>query len=192
MKLISFLFKSSPRMVILAILAGVISGICSTILLGLVGRSLSDLHSITSQHLRIFVAMCLIVPIMRFISEALLVRIGQGAVFKQRLQLSRRILAAPLRQLEQIGAHRLMAALTDDVLSISAAVLIVPLTTINVAVVAYLLFAKRLFGVRGGAAAEHAIREADVGWQALDRASPEAAAQALQGASASRCSVPLG
>ena len=63
---------------------------------------------------------------------------------------------------------------------------------INVAVVAYLLFAKRLFGVRGGAAAEHAIREADVGWQALDRASPEAAAQALQGASASRCSVPLG
>ena len=135
MKLISFLFKSSPRMVILAILARVISGICSTILLGLVGRSLSDLHSITSQHLRIFVAMCLIVPIMRFISEALLVRIGQGAMFKQRLQLSRRILAAPLRQLEQIGAHRLMAALTDDVLSISAAVLIVPLTTINVAVV---------------------------------------------------------
>jgi uncharacterized membrane protein (DUF2068 family) len=43
---------------------------------------------------------------------------------------------------------------------------------INVAVALYLLFAKRLFGVRGGVAAEHAIREADVGWQALDRATP--------------------
>ena len=45
---------------------------------------------------------------------------------------------------------------------------------INVAVVAYLLYAKRLFGLRGGAAAEEAIREADVGWQALERSAPEA------------------
>jgi uncharacterized membrane protein (DUF2068 family) len=44
---------------------------------------------------------------------------------------------------------------------------------INVAVVAYLLWAKRLFGVRGGAAAEHAQREHDVGWAALERATPE-------------------
>ena len=43
---------------------------------------------------------------------------------------------------------------------------------INVAVVAYLLFAKRLFGLRGGAAAEEAIREADVGWTALERTAP--------------------
>jgi uncharacterized membrane protein (DUF2068 family) len=43
---------------------------------------------------------------------------------------------------------------------------------VNVAVVAYLLYAKRLFGVRGGVAAEHAIREADVGWVALERATP--------------------
>jgi uncharacterized membrane protein (DUF2068 family) len=47
---------------------------------------------------------------------------------------------------------------------------------INVAVVVYLLLAKRLFGVRGGAAAEHAERERDVGWAALERAAPEAVA----------------
>ena len=50
---------------------------------------------------------------------------------------------------------------------------------VNVAVVVYLLFAKRLFGVRGGAAAEHAIRAADVGWDAIDRTAPEAIAQSL-------------
>jgi uncharacterized membrane protein (DUF2068 family) len=43
---------------------------------------------------------------------------------------------------------------------------------VNLAVVLYLLFAKRLFGIRGGAAAEHAQRERDTGWQALDRATP--------------------
>jgi len=44
---------------------------------------------------------------------------------------------------------------------------------INLAVVAYLLFAKRLFGLRGGAAAEHRERERDVGWAALERSAPE-------------------
>lgn len=44
--------------------------------------------------------------------------------------------------------------------------------TLNVAVVAYLLFAKRLFGLRGGAAAEHALRVQDVGWGALERSAP--------------------
>jgi uncharacterized membrane protein (DUF2068 family) len=45
---------------------------------------------------------------------------------------------------------------------------------INVAVVAYLLYAKRLFGLRGGARADEEIRERDVGWQALERSAPEA------------------
>jgi uncharacterized membrane protein (DUF2068 family) len=43
---------------------------------------------------------------------------------------------------------------------------------VNVAVVLYLLLAKRLFGIRGGAAAEHAQREHDTGWEALERATP--------------------
>jgi uncharacterized membrane protein (DUF2068 family) len=45
---------------------------------------------------------------------------------------------------------------------------------INVAVVAYLLYAKRLFGLRGGADAERREREEDMGWPALERSSPEA------------------
>lgn len=45
---------------------------------------------------------------------------------------------------------------------------------INLAVVLYLLLAKRLFGLRGGVAAEERERERDVGWQALSRNAPEA------------------
>ena len=45
---------------------------------------------------------------------------------------------------------------------------------INLAVVAYLLYAKRLFGLRGGAAAEHEERERDAGWPAIERATPGA------------------
>lgn len=43
---------------------------------------------------------------------------------------------------------------------------------VNVAIVIYLLRAKRLFGVNGGAAAEHEERERDIGWAALERTAP--------------------
>jgi uncharacterized membrane protein (DUF2068 family) len=41
---------------------------------------------------------------------------------------------------------------------------------INVAVVLFLLFRKRLFGVRGGVAADEAERRHDMGWEAIRRA----------------------
>ncbi|HEX3433089.1 MAG TPA: DUF2127 domain-containing protein, partial [Solirubrobacteraceae bacterium] len=43
---------------------------------------------------------------------------------------------------------------------------------INLAVVIYLLRAKRLFGIRGGIAAEHAENAIDQGWPALEAAAP--------------------
>jgi uncharacterized membrane protein (DUF2068 family) len=43
---------------------------------------------------------------------------------------------------------------------------------LNLAVAAYLLFAKRLFGLRGGGKAERAEHDADTGWAAVERATP--------------------
>jgi uncharacterized membrane protein (DUF2068 family) len=45
---------------------------------------------------------------------------------------------------------------------------------VNVAILLYLLLAKRLFGIRGGAAADQAIRERDSGWEAFERLTPGA------------------
>ena len=50
---------------------------------------------------------------------------------------------------------------------------------INVAVAVYLLYAKRLFGLRGGGRAEKAEREADTGWTAIERATPRSTPQPL-------------
>ncbi|MFL5780349.1 MAG: DUF2127 domain-containing protein [Thermoleophilaceae bacterium] len=47
---------------------------------------------------------------------------------------------------------------------------------LNLAIVVYLLYAKRLFGFRGGAAADEERKERDIGWQALERTSPAAVA----------------
>jgi uncharacterized membrane protein (DUF2068 family) len=49
---------------------------------------------------------------------------------------------------------------------------------VNLAIVVWLLYAKRLFGIRGGAAADEAARERDQGWEALERTAPRAPASA--------------
>ena len=54
---------------------------------------------------------------------------------------------------------------------------------INLAIVVYLLRAKRLFGFRGGAAADQAEREHDVGWKALERSAPDVVAATATGPS---------
>lgn len=51
----------------------------------------------------------------------------------------------------------------------------------NLAILLYLLLAKRLFGLRGGAAAEHAARERDSGWDAFHRLTPGAFVPAEDG-----------
>ncbi len=55
----------------------------------------------------------------------------------------------------------------DKVTVIRIAALIV-----NVAILLYLLVAKRLFGLRGGAEADRATRDADSGWPAFDQLTP--------------------
>jgi uncharacterized membrane protein (DUF2068 family) len=57
-------------------------------------------------------------------------------------------------------------------LGVRVSVLKIVAFVLNVAVVLYLLYAKRLFGIRGGARAEHAARLHDSGWDALDAATP--------------------
>lgn len=45
---------------------------------------------------------------------------------------------------------------------------------VNIAIAVYLLYAKRLFGLRGGGAAEERERARDIGWDALERTAPAA------------------
>ena len=57
---------------------------------------------------------------------------------------------------------------------------------INVAVVVYLLYAKRLFGLRGGGRADEELREREMSWEAIEHATPPptvliASADSVQG-----------
>jgi putative pyoverdin transport system ATP-binding/permease protein len=134
MKLISFLVRYSPRIVTLAALAGIVSGVSNAALLAIFNVALKGEGYSTRAIILGFAALCLFLPLTRFVSEVLLTRLAQGALFDLRMRLSRKILAAPLRHLEELGAPRLMSALTDDIPVITNTLVAVPLLCINVAI----------------------------------------------------------
>jgi len=134
MKIILFLFRYSQRLVILAVIAGAISGACNTGLLALINAALTG-GSFPAKLVPSFIVLCLMVGVSRVASELLLTHLGQAALINLRMQLSRKILSVPLRKLEELGAHRLMASLTDDVPNITGVVTTVPILCINAALV---------------------------------------------------------
>jgi putative ATP-binding cassette transporter len=135
MKLFSFLLRVSPGIVILAISAGVVSGISSAFLIALINSVITGHNIAGGTLIAAFVGLCLLLPVARFTSDYLLCNLGQKSIYQMRVRLNSRILAAPLRQLEEVGNHRLLATLIDDISVIINALLYVPLLCINVAVV---------------------------------------------------------
>src|SRR5215207_14584 len=134
MKLLRFFFRYSRRVVIFALLAGVVSGVCNTLLIALVNSSLRGGGLLSTGAILLFAALVLVLPVARFTSEALLSRLGQGALFELRTRLSRQILDVPLQRLDHLGAHRILATLTDDIPAITGALGPIPGLCINAAV----------------------------------------------------------
>lgn len=134
MRLVSVLLAASWRMVAVAAVAALLGGAASA---GLVAASNAALHERPAPWLAwAFAGLCVVLLVSRTVSRVLLVRLAQDAVVDLRLRLTRRILAAPLRQLEEIGPPRLTATLTDDVLAISDALPSLPILGTNMATVA--------------------------------------------------------
>jgi putative ATP-binding cassette transporter len=136
MKVFAVLRRYSPLPVILfATLLGVASGGSNTALIVVINRTLSGSHPITAGWIWTFAGLCLLAAVARISSSSILVGLGARTANEIQLQLGRRILKAPLRQLEEVGSHRLMASLVDDVQTVAETMTMVPNTFINLTIV---------------------------------------------------------
>lgn len=133
MNLIWLLLRESRWQVAIAIITGLISGGCSARLLALINEAVNGqgLPQLTWS----FGLLLGVVLITGPISQFTLINLSQDAVYRLRMQLSRRILAAPLRQLEEQGVNRLLATLTDDVATLSTSVFAIPFLCIDIAII---------------------------------------------------------
>lgn len=135
MNLSGFLLRASWINVVFAALTGSISGGCSVFLIAFINNTISSNSSATNQLIWGFSGLAFMTLLTSLISQFLLVNLSQEAVYKLRLRLSGLILGCPLRHLEELGANRLLATLTDDIQAISNAVFDIPLLCINIALI---------------------------------------------------------
>jgi len=135
MKLVAFLLRSSLATVSLAVISGIIAGVSNTGLLIVINSVLSKSNVIVETLIWSFVLLCIAMLVSRAASWIFLVQLAHRVTFKLRLELSARILSAPLPQLEKLGAPRLLATLTDDVSVIAGALATTPMLVVHVVVI---------------------------------------------------------
>jgi putative ATP-binding cassette transporter len=134
MNLVRFLLRASGRMATLVVVTGLVSGASSAGLIALVNLMLNDGAAAPVAWACAFVALGAVRLGTHGLSQLILTRLTQDTVARLRVDLGRKILAAPLRRLEEIGTPRLFAVLTDDVLAIVDALPGVPTLAVHLAV----------------------------------------------------------
>ena len=135
MNVLKFFIRYSRKVIVIALIAGILSGVSNAGLLVVFNMALKNIGRFSPVLLASFAVLCVMLPLTRFISEIMLTRLGQSALFQLRLQLSQQIIGAPLAHLERLGAHKIMATLTEDIMAIMNALIVIPILCINVAVV---------------------------------------------------------
>jgi putative pyoverdin transport system ATP-binding/permease protein len=135
MKLIYFIARRSRATLLWAVISGILSGVCTSGLLGIINLALSEDRGLSTKVITGFVLLAAAVPIARITSEILLAHLGQNALLNLRMEMSRLILSQPLRRMEELGSHRILGVLLEDLPSITGLLSVIPLLCINSAVV---------------------------------------------------------
>lgn len=118
-----------------ALVASVASGACGTGLLAVIHRATAARASAGEDLAVLFASLCVGLLTTRVVAQLTLVRLTQDSLLALRTGLARRIAATPLEALEGLGHHRLLAALSDDVVAISVAMPGIATAASNVAII---------------------------------------------------------
>jgi putative pyoverdin transport system ATP-binding/permease protein len=134
MQIIWFLLRASWQSMMIAIITGLISGIGSAALIAIINTAVNSGNP--ASWLWPFLGIAGTALFTGIVSQFVLIDLAQNSIYNLRLDLSRRILAAPFQQLEELGASKLLASLTDDVAVLSNTVSIIPFFCIDIAIIA--------------------------------------------------------
>jgi len=128
--------RLSKSMIALAILTSLLAGFGYTMLIALIKGILAGGLSAGSRPAWEFFALCIAIPVCGFASQALLLHLTSKSAYELRVGLTRQILSAPLRQVEQLGHPRLLATATQDIGSVTELVTLLPQMLTQLAMIA--------------------------------------------------------
>ena len=134
-KLVMFLWHHSRVMTFLAILSGLLTGLCNTVAIGLINQGIEHYGNHERDLIWAFAGVCIILPLTRVLSQIFLTGLSQKLIFELRVSLAQRILSVPLRKLEERGPGGLLSMLTQDVNMISTGMASIPTACMGLAIV---------------------------------------------------------
>jgi putative ATP-binding cassette transporter len=141
MRLVSFFARCSKNIhysrtiLVAAIVAGILGGAANSAVLVVINSALAAHNRSNLRLILVFLALCVVLAASKFLAQALLVRFSTGAVAELRITLSRLVVQSPLRRLEEIGPHRLLTVLTEDVPNVAGTLGEIPNLCINIVIV---------------------------------------------------------
>ncbi len=134
MTLLRFLVRYSPAMVVWTSIAALLSGACNAGLIAMINSALNHRGSPGLTLVVGFAALGLGRILTNALAQITLSHFSQATTARLRQDLVKKILAVPLRDLEELGTPKLMVALTEDILEITQATLSIPIFAVNFAV----------------------------------------------------------
>lgn len=113
MNIVSYLVRESWKLVLLAVAAGVASGLAGASLAKVISDGILGERELAQAWL--FFGLCLTYLAAKSFSELSLMHLVQSAILRLRIELSRKLLATPLKKQQAVGKAELMAILTNDI-----------------------------------------------------------------------------
>jgi putative ATP-binding cassette transporter len=135
MQFIFSIIKPVYKILTLSTLIGIIAGISNSSLLAMLNHAISEFQQHKQTHGIIYFSLVLVVFLTETLSQILFSYLSQNVVFNLQTRMCKHILAAPLRELEKIGAPKLLAVLTQDIGNLGMAAILLPTLLINCIIV---------------------------------------------------------
>ncbi len=134
MKMIQYLLGTGRKLMVFTFIIAALGGICNAALIALITFVLNQDAGLTYKLLFGFIALAMGKLVSSFAAQVMLIRFSQQTIANLRCNLVKRILAVPLRRLEEIGAARIMVTLSEDISHVTQALLMIPTFAVNVAI----------------------------------------------------------
>ncbi|WP_035057023.1 cyclic peptide export ABC transporter [Andreprevotia chitinilytica] len=134
MEMIKQLIRQSWQLMLLATLTGMISGFSGASLVKTIGDGVTAHHASAELAWRFF-GLCTVFLITKLISEFVLMHLTQDAVHRIRVDLSRKLIATPVKKLQALGQSELLAIMTNDIGTLVQALQMLPPAFGNIIIV---------------------------------------------------------
>lgn len=130
MNLLSYLYRQSWRLMTLATVTGIIGGLSGAALIAVISKGIDEVGQLSTLAW-MFLALCLLHLVSKVFSALALMHLTQTAIFRLRIDLSRKLLATPLKKLQALGKSNLLVILTKDIDKFIQAFQLLPLVFIS-------------------------------------------------------------